>query len=94
HLCDAGDIHTYNGVIAYFIHNQEPKEPHDVMFTIHKSTGAISVISSGLDREKVPEYKLTIQATDMDGEGSTTTAVAIVEILDVNDNAPEFEPRK
>lgn len=44
--------------------------------------------------QKVPEYKLTIQATDMDGEGSTTTAVAIVEILDVNDNAPEFEPQK
>lgn len=44
-------IHTYNGVIAYFIHSQEPKEPHDLMFTIHKSTGAISVISSGLDRE-------------------------------------------
>ncbi|XP_038168813.2 cadherin-3 [Arvicola amphibius] len=87
-------IHTYNGVVAYFIHSQEPKEPHDLMFTIHKSTGAISVISSGLDREKVPEYRLTIQATDMDGEGSTTTAVAIVEILDVNDNAPEFEPQK
>lgn len=44
--------------------------------------------------QKVPEYTLTIQATDMDGEGSTTTAVAIVEILDVNDNAPEFEPQK
>ncbi|XP_041506349.1 cadherin-3 isoform X1 [Microtus oregoni] len=87
-------IHTYNGVVAYFIQSQEPKEPHDLMFTIHKSTGVISVLSSGLDREKVPEYTLTIQATDMDGEGSTTTAVAIVEILDVNDNAPEFEPQK
>ncbi|XP_037062135.1 cadherin-3 isoform X1 [Peromyscus leucopus] len=87
-------INTYNGVVAYSIHSQEPKEPHDLMFTIHKSTGTISVISSGLDREKVPEYTLTIQATDMDGEGSTTTAVAIVEILDANDNAPEFEPQK
>ncbi|XP_021488146.1 cadherin-3 isoform X2 [Meriones unguiculatus] len=87
-------INTYNGVVAYSIHSQEPKEPHDLMFTIHKSTGTISVISSGLDREKVPEYTLTIQATDMDGEGSTTTAKAIVEILDANDNAPEFEPQK
>ncbi|OBS67274.1 hypothetical protein A6R68_04167 [Neotoma lepida] len=134
-------INTYNGVVAYSIHSQEPKEPHDLMFTIHKSTGTISVVSSGLDREvsvpkpdsewkllwlpqgqgravetqvsciglaaaafafavpqlfglKVPEYTLTIQATDMDGEGSTTTAVAIVEILDANDNAPEFEPQK
>ncbi|XP_011756015.2 cadherin-3 isoform X1 [Macaca nemestrina] len=87
-------IHTYNGVVAYSIHSQEPKDPHDLMFTIHRSTGTISVISSGLDREKVPEYTLTIQATDMDGDGSTTTAVAVVEILDANDNAPVFDPQK
>lgn len=87
-------VNTYNGVVAYSIHSQEPKEPHDLMFTIHKSTGTISVISSGLDREKVPEYRLTIQATDMDGEGSTTTAEAIVQILDANDNAPEYAPQK
>lgn len=44
-------IQTYNGVVAYSIHSQEPKDPHDLMFTIHRSTGTISVISSGLDRE-------------------------------------------
>ncbi|XP_073911866.1 cadherin-3 isoform X2 [Castor canadensis] len=87
-------INTYNGVVAYSIHNQEPQDPHDLMFTVHRSTGTISVISSGLDREKVPEYTLTIQATDMDGDGSTTTAIATVEILDANDNAPMFEPQK
>nr|XP_013010420.1 cadherin-3 isoform X2 [Cavia porcellus] len=87
-------ITTDNGVVAYSIHSQEPKDPHDLMFTIHRSTGSISVVSSGLDREKVPEYTLTIQATDMDGNGSTTTAVAIVEILDANDNAPMFDPQK
>lgn len=87
-------INTYNGVVAYSIHSQEPKDPHELMFTIHRSTGTISVISSGLDREKAPEYTLTIQATDMDGDGSTTTAVAIVEILDANDNAPVFDPQK
>lgn len=53
-------VNTYNGVVAYSIHSQEPKEPHDLMFTIHKSTGTISVISSGLDREvsTFPEWKL------------------------------------
>lgn len=30
----------------------------------------------------------------MDGDGSTTTAVAMVEILDANDNAPVFDPQK
>ncbi|XP_006156977.1 cadherin-3 [Tupaia chinensis] len=87
-------INTYNGVVAYSIHSQEPKDPHDLMFTVHRSTGTISVVSSGLDREKVPEYTLTIQATDMNGDGSTTTAVAVVEILDANDNAPIFDPQK
>ncbi|XP_014306590.1 cadherin-3-like, partial [Myotis lucifugus] len=86
-------INTYNGVVAYSIHSQEPKDPPN-MFTIHRSTGTISVISSGLDREKVPEYTLTVQATDLDGEGSTTTAVAIVAVLDANDNAPVFDPQK
>nr|XP_020749039.1 cadherin-3 isoform X1 [Odocoileus virginianus texanus] len=87
-------INTYNGVVAYSIYSQEPKDPHDLMFTVHRSTGTISVISSGLDRERVPEYTLTIQATDMDGDGSSTTAMAIVEILDANDNAPVFDPQK
>uniref|UniRef100_A0A8C6CSU5 Cadherin 3 n=1 Tax=Moschus moschiferus TaxID=68415 RepID=A0A8C6CSU5_MOSMO len=87
-------VNTYNGVVAYSIHSQEPKDPHDLMFTVHRSTGTISVISSGLDRERVPEYTLTIQATDMDGDGSSTTAVAIVEVLDANDNAPMFDPQK
>ncbi|XP_045674560.1 cadherin-3 isoform X2 [Phyllostomus hastatus] len=87
-------INTYNGVVAYSIHSQEPKDPHDLMFTVHRSTGTINVISSGLDRERVPKYTLTVQATDMDGNGSTTTAVAIVEILDANDNAPVFDPQK
>ncbi|XP_049720505.1 cadherin-3 isoform X2 [Elephas maximus indicus] len=87
-------INTYNGVVAYSIYSQEPKDPHDLMFTIHRGTGTISVISSGLDRERVPEYTLTIQAADMNGDGSTTTAVAIVEILDANDNAPTFDPQE
>ncbi|XP_055992108.1 LOW QUALITY PROTEIN: cadherin-3 [Sorex fumeus] len=87
-------IHTYNGVVAYSIHSQEPKDPHALMFTVHRSTGTISVVSSGLDRERVPEYRLTVQATDMDGSGSTTTATAIVEVLDANDNPPVFEPQE
>ena len=44
-------VNTYNGVVAYSIYSQEPKDPHDLMFTVHRSTGTISVISRGLDRE-------------------------------------------
>ncbi|XP_025940621.1 cadherin-1 [Apteryx rowi] len=91
---DADDaVETYNGVIAYSILSQEPQEPHRQMFTINRATGTISVIASGLDRERVREYTLTVQAADLDGDGLTTTALAIIEISDVNDNAPEFDPK-
>ncbi|XP_065704544.1 cadherin-3 [Patagioenas fasciata] len=91
---DADDaVETYNGVIAYSILSQEPREPHPHMFTINKATGTLSVIASGLDRERVREYTLTVQAADLDGEGLTTTALAVIEIADVNDNAPEFDPK-
>ena len=39
------------------------------------------------------EYTLTVQAADLDGEGLTTTALAVIEIADINDNAPEFDPK-
>ncbi|XP_048814728.1 B-cadherin [Lagopus muta] len=87
------DVETYNGVIAYSILSQEPREPHPHMFTVNRATGTLSVIASGLDRERVREYTLTMQAADLDGQGLTTTALAVIEITDVNDNAPEFEPK-
>ncbi|XP_074957236.1 B-cadherin [Phalacrocorax aristotelis] len=91
---DADDaVETYNGVIAYSILGQEPREPHPQMFTINRATGTLSVIASGLDRERVREYTLTVQAADMDGEGLTATALAVIEIADTNDNAPEFDPK-
>ncbi|XP_027759637.1 cadherin-1 isoform X4 [Empidonax traillii] len=91
---DADDaVETYNGVIAYSILSQEPREPHSQMFTVNRGTGTLSVIASGLDRERVREYTLTVQAADLDGEGLTTTALAVIEIADVNDNAPEFDPK-
>ncbi|XP_057257941.1 LOW QUALITY PROTEIN: cadherin-3 [Pezoporus wallicus] len=91
---DADDaVETYNGVIAYSILSQEPREPHPHMFTVNRATGTLRVIASGLDRERVREYTLTVQAADLDGEGLTTTALAVIEIADVNDNAPEFDPK-
>lgn len=49
---DADDaVETYNGVIAYSILSQEPREPHPHMFTVNRATGTLRVIASGLDRE-------------------------------------------
>ncbi|XP_078527252.1 blastomere cadherin-like isoform X4 [Lissotriton helveticus] len=86
-------INTNNGILGYSILNQEPKEPTDHMFTVNKETGVISVIASGLDRERVRMYTLTVQAADMEGEGLTTTATAEIEIKDINDHAPMFDPK-
>nr|XP_033799115.1 cadherin-3 [Geotrypetes seraphini] len=83
---------TNNGIIAYSILNQEPKQPAEHMFTINPETGLISVIASGLDRERVREYNLTVQAADMEGKGLSTTASVVIEIVDANDNAPVFTP--
>nr|XP_060644417.1 B-cadherin-like [Anolis sagrei ordinatus] len=85
-------VDTYNGVITYAIIDQNPKEPYSQMFTINNQTGLISVITTGLDREKFPQYKLTIQATDMLGQGYSTTGTAIITVTDKNDNQPIFDP--
>lgn len=42
-----------------------------------------------LDRETKDKYTITVIATD--GEGSRSTAQMIVDIKDVNDNAPKFQ---
>ncbi|KAE8608682.1 hypothetical protein XENTR_v10011567 [Xenopus tropicalis] len=91
---DADDaIDMYNGVITYSILNQDPKEPNNQMFTIDSQSGLISVVTTGLDREKIPVYTLTIQAADGEfGKDRTTTAKAVIIVTDTNDNPPVFNP--
>ncbi|XP_032086275.1 B-cadherin-like [Thamnophis elegans] len=89
---DADDaVDSYNGVITYSILSQEP-EPDRRMFTINNGTGMISVVVSGLDRERIPQYTLVLQAVDMQGNGLSTTGTAVITITDANDNPPIFNP--
>ncbi|XP_032086338.1 cadherin-1-like isoform X2 [Thamnophis elegans] len=77
---DADDaVDSYNGVVTYSILSQEP-EPDRRMFTINNGTGLISVVVSGLDREKAPKYTLIVQAADMMGQGLSTTATAVIQV--------------
>ncbi|MBN3299423.1 CADH1 protein, partial [Amia calva] len=87
---DKDDPKTYNGEVVYSIVSQDPKLPNDNMFMINSQTGAISVASPGLDREKYPEYKLIIQAADTQGQGLSNTCTALITVTDSNDNAPQF----
>ncbi|XP_078397268.1 cadherin-2-like [Cetorhinus maximus] len=90
---DADDPNSANGMLRYKILSQTPSSPSPNMFTINNETGDIITVAAGLDREKVPQYTLIIQATDMEGSptyGLSNTATAVIKITDVNDNPPEF----
>uniref|UniRef100_A0A8D0D3D9 Cadherin 2 n=1 Tax=Sander lucioperca TaxID=283035 RepID=A0A8D0D3D9_SANLU len=90
---DKDDPKTANGMLRYKILSQNPESPTSNMFTINNKTGGIITVAAGLDREKVPQYTLIIQATDMEGNpmyGLSNTATAVIRITDVNDNPPEF----
>uniref|UniRef100_A0A8C4MUK9 Cadherin-1 n=1 Tax=Equus asinus asinus TaxID=83772 RepID=A0A8C4MUK9_EQUAS len=86
------DVNTYNAAIVYSILSQEPMLPHKQMFTINRDTGVISVLTTGLDRESFPTYTLVVQAADLQGEGLSTTATAVITVTDANDNPPVFNP--
>ena len=54
---------------------------------------SLSFFYSWFFLQKVPQYTLIIQATDMEGNptyGLSNTATAMIRITDVNDNPPEF----
>ncbi|KAJ8419088.1 hypothetical protein AAFF_G00005870 [Aldrovandia affinis] len=90
---DKDDPNTSNGILRYKILSQNPESPTSNMFTINNKTGGIITVAAGLDREKVQQYTLIIQATDMEGNptyGLSNTATAVIKVTDVNDNPPEF----
>ncbi|XP_035271223.1 cadherin-2-like [Anguilla anguilla] len=90
---DKDDPGTANGILRYKILSQSPESPTSNMFTINNKTGGIITVAAGLDREKVQQYTLIIQATDMEGNptyGLSNTATAVIRITDINDNPPEF----
>ncbi|MFT7800799.1 cadherin-4 isoform X3 [Arapaima gigas] len=93
---DADDDTTANGMVRYRILSQSPHSPIPNMFTINSETGDIVTVAAGLDREKVSQYTIIIQATDMEGNlnfGLSNTATAIITVTDTNDNPPELTAR-
>ncbi|XP_023225891.1 cadherin-86C-like [Centruroides sculpturatus] len=58
-------------------------------------TGIITLVSAkGLDRERVPEYTLTVEARDDRGRGNKNVVELLLKLADSNDNAPMFlQPR-
>lgn len=57
-------------------------------------TGLITVDAkgaTGLDREVTASLELMVEARDENGRGLRSTVPLIVNLLDVNDNAPVFD---
>uniref|UniRef100_A0A2H8TNX3 Cadherin-related family member 1 n=1 Tax=Melanaphis sacchari TaxID=742174 RepID=A0A2H8TNX3_9HEMI len=56
-------------------------------------TGVIVVSNDnhGFDREESAEYRLTVEARDMDGSGLATTVPLNIHVLDINDETPVFQ---
>ncbi|KAF1621089.1 UNVERIFIED_CONTAM: Protocadherin gamma-B1, partial [Eudyptes pachyrhynchus] len=65
----------------------------DFPFRLEPSSGNAYklVIASALDREKVSAYSITITARDRGMPALSSRAALVLEVSDVNDNAPVFE---
>ncbi|KAM7389333.1 hypothetical protein PAMP_023318 [Pampus punctatissimus] len=86
----------FSGRVSYFIHNSSnPKTPIQ-SFSIHPTSGIISV-KRPLDYEESHTYSFIVEASDQGHPPLTTTATVQINIQDVNDNYPvitEPKPRK
>uniref|UniRef100_A0A8B9VJF9 Neural-cadherin n=1 Tax=Anas zonorhyncha TaxID=75864 RepID=A0A8B9VJF9_9AVES len=71
--------------ISYSLHGQGAGSE----FSINENTGEIST-NRRLDREKRSKWRFLVLATDESGEGLTGFADVVIEVRDVNDNAPLF----
>lgn len=63
------------------------------LLNLNAATGAISINSAGgsaFDRELVAKHYLTVEARDDLGKGNRNTVQLIINLEDVNDNAPQF----
>ncbi|KAM6952978.1 uncharacterized protein PEZ65_017121 [Lycodopsis pacificus] len=78
---DSGD----NGVVDLHI-------PDNMPFKLRESSDNYYelVVSQPLDREKVPEYDITFTVTDRGSPPLTDNETMTLELLDVNDNVPQF----
>ncbi|XP_069619820.1 protocadherin gamma-B1-like isoform X18 [Ranitomeya imitator] len=76
-----------NAQISYSFSKTSANVHHTGMFTIHPRSGDVTT-NRPLDFEVIKNYELSIQAKD--GGGLVAHCKLLVEVIDVNDNAPEI----
>nr|XP_049604619.1 protocadherin alpha-2 isoform X6 [Syngnathus scovelli] len=77
-----------NSKITYSIIKMSQNDPSNV-FNLNTETGEITV-KGPLNYEETPAYEVRIQAMDQGPVPRSANAKLLIEIVDVNDNAPEI----
>uniref|UniRef100_A0A915PFR4 Uncharacterized protein n=1 Tax=Setaria digitata TaxID=48799 RepID=A0A915PFR4_9BILA len=80
---DEGD----NSIIDYYLIDENG---NSATFKLDRSSGTMRIVSR-LDREMVASYHLTVKAQDRGNPPLSSFCTVSVVIIDVNDNAPQFE---
>ena len=82
----ASDIdESSNAAITYYLSQVDPSLP----FTVNPQSGGI-YSTSPLDYEQMTTYTFNVTARDNGTPALSTTALVVIGILDINDNAPVF----
>ncbi|KAA8587438.1 protocadherin-8 [Etheostoma spectabile] len=77
-----------NGEVVYGFGNQVPAEIRQ-LFRVDRKTGRLT-IESPIDFESKNTYEFDVQATDLGPNPSPAICKIVVQVQDVNDNAPEI----
>uniref|UniRef100_A0A8C6SXA7 Cadherin domain-containing protein n=1 Tax=Neogobius melanostomus TaxID=47308 RepID=A0A8C6SXA7_9GOBI len=86
---NASDIDEgVNGKVIYSVIKQGTIDLSNI-FYLHPETGEITV-KGDLDFEKTPAYEIRVQAKDHGHSPRSSHTKLLIEVIDVNDNAPEI----
>ncbi|XP_061587317.1 protocadherin-8-like [Cololabis saira] len=77
-----------NGEVVYGFGNQVPAEIR-ALFRVDRKTGRLT-LESQVDFESKNTYEFDVQATDLGPNPSPAVCKIVVQVQDVNDNAPEI----
>ncbi|XP_034079307.1 protocadherin-12 isoform X1 [Gymnodraco acuticeps] len=83
----------FSGRVSYSIRNLNEVEMSTIPFSIHQTSGVISV-QKPLDFEESRSYTLMVEAIDQGYPPLTSTASVQIDIQDVNDNYPVIKEPK
>lgn len=82
-----------SGKVSYFIRSSDEEDSNSQYFSIHPTSGVISV-QRPLDYEESNAYSFVVEAVDLGHPPLTSTASVQIDVQDVNDNYPVIKEPK